>query len=220
MNKFFYLIFISAFVAQSSVGQVSPTPSIPAGWTRIYIKNLGSFDLPPTMEVQKGKYKEYVDEARKIKGFDAPQITAQQKGLNEMGQKGFEKYARVILETTFGSSGDFEKLNFDIINIKQADVSELNLFYKQQIQESFSGTGLKLIEWYPIKVEKVNNYSCIHVSYKRQLHDEPFVLVHIYYFQNYDRMHSMTLSYRVSETDYWKADYSTILKSFRINNIR
>jgi hypothetical protein len=40
---------------------------LPTGWERIYIKNVGSFDLPPTMEVQKGKYKEFVDEIKKDK---------------------------------------------------------------------------------------------------------------------------------------------------------
>lgn len=104
-------------------------------WTRIYIKNVGNFDLPPSMEVQKGKYKEFIDEQRKIKGFDATQLTAQQKGLNKFQQKGFEKYARVIIETTFGTKGDFEKLDFNITSYTQADISELNLIYKQQIQQ-------------------------------------------------------------------------------------
>lgn len=197
--------------------QISTTPS---GWEKIYIKNVGSFDLPPTMEVQKGKYKEFVDEVKKIKGYDASQLTAQQKGLNEIGKEGFEKYARIIVETTFGSAGDFEKYNFNITEITQTDITELNSIYKQQIQKSFLGTGLKLIDWYPLKAEKVNGVSCIHISYKRQLQDKPFVLVHIYYFHNNDRMHSLTLSYRLTEADYWKADYATILKSFRISNIR
>lgn len=215
-----FLIILSAFLINCSFGQTSPPPPLPAGWERIYIKNVGSFDLPPTMEVQKGKYKEFVDEIKKIKGFDASQLTAQQKGLNEFGKEGFEKYARVMVETTFGSPGDFEKFNFNIAEITQADISELNKIYKDQIQQSFLGTGLKLIEWYPLKVEKVNGVSCIHISYKRQLQDKPFVLVHIYYFHNNDRMHNLTLSYRLSEADYWKADFATVLKSFRITNIR
>ena len=161
-------------------------------------KNVGSFDLPPTMEIQKGKYKEFIDEVKKIKGYDATQVTAQQKGLNEFGKEGFEKYARVMVETTFGSVGDFEKLNFNISTYTQLDINELNTTYKHQIQQSFIGTGLKLIEWYPLKLEKVNGMSCIHISYKRQLQDKPFVLVHIYYFHNNDRMHALTLSYRLS----------------------
>lgn len=220
MKKLTSITTILFWAFQFCFAQTLPSPTVPTGWERIYIKNVGSFDLPPTMEVQKGKYKEFVDEIKKIKGFDATQLTAQQKGLNEFGKEGFEKYARVMIETTFGSVGDFEKLNFNIATYTQADISELNTTYKHQIQQSFIGTGLKLIEWYPLKLEKVNGISCIHISYKRQLQDKPFVLVHIYYFHNNDRMHSLTLSYRLSEVDYWKSDYATILKSFRITNIR
>lgn len=213
-------ILFVVFMSSYCLAQTLPLPTLSTNWKRIYIKNVGSFDLPPTMEVQQGKYKEFVDEVKKIKGFDATQLTAQQKGLNEFGKEGFEKYARVMVETTFGSIGDFEKLNFNIATYTQTDINELNATYKQQMQQSFVGSGLKLIEWYPLKLEKINGMSCIHISYKRQLQDKPYVLVHIYYFHNNDRMHALTLSYRLSETDYWKSDYTTILKSFRITNIR
>lgn len=216
-TKIVLVLALTLILTEHCFGQTSTTLS---GWEKIYIKNVGSFDLPPTMEIQKGKYEEFIDEVKKIKGYDATQITAQQKGLNEFGKEGFEKYARVMVETTFGSAGDFEKMNFNLATYTQMDISELNSTYKQQIQQSFIGTGLKLIEWYPLKLEKVNGMSCIHISYKRQLQDKPFVLVHIYYFHNNDRMHALTLSYRLSEVDYWKSDYATILKSFRITNIR
>jgi uncharacterized protein Usg len=90
----------------------------------------------------------------------------------------------------------------------------------QQTQQSFRGTGLKLVEWYPLKMEKINGMSCIHISYKRQLQDSPFVLVHTYIFHNNDRGHTFTLSYRLSEIEYWQSDFDAILKSFRITNIR
>ncbi len=196
------------------------SPTTKVIWQRIYLKNVGYFDLPPTMEIQKGKYKEFADENRKIKGFDVPQIVAQQKGLNQFGKDSYEKYARVMLETTIGATGDFEKLNFNIETYTQSDIVQLNNTFKQQMQQSFRGTDLKLIEWYPLKVEKTNGMSCIHVSYKRQLQDKPYVLVHTYIFQNNDRKHTLTLSYRLLEAGYWKTDYSTILKSFRITNIK
>jgi len=190
------------------------------GTEKIYIKNVGSFDLPPTMEIQAGNYKQMQNSVYKLMEYDVPQLVAQQKGLNDFGKESFEKYARVMVETTIGSEGDFEKYNFNISKIPQKDIIELNTIYKQQIQEAFLENGLKLIEWYPLKVEKVNGVSCIHISYKRQLQDRPFVLVNIYYFHNNDRMHALTLSYRFSETDYWKADFAKILKSFKITNIR
>jgi len=78
INTFF---LVSILAIQFCFAQTIPLPTLPSGWERIFIKNVGSFDLPPTMEVQNGKYKEFIDELKKIKGYDATQITAQQKGL-------------------------------------------------------------------------------------------------------------------------------------------
>lgn len=195
-------------------------PSLKTGWDRIYVKDIGTFDLPPTMEVQKGKYKEYIDKSRGIIGLDATQITAQQIGLNEFGKVSFEKYARVMIETYFGQFGDYEKLNFDISLYKPTEVDELNNIYKQQFQNSIVNTNLKIIEWYPLKIEKINGMSCIHISYKRQAQNNPYVLVHKYYFHNNDRMYDFTLSYRISEMEYWKSDFEKILSSFVITNIK
>lgn len=49
---------------------------------------------------------------------------------------------------------------------------------------------------------------------------KPYVLVNMYLFQNNDRMHTLILSYRLSEKTYWENDFKKILKSFRISNIR
>ena len=220
-KKIFALLLPTLFLAQICYSQKLPLtlPLTSIGWQRIYVKNVGSFDLPPTMEIQNGKYKEFVDQVKKIQVYDAAQITAQQKGLNEGNSKGFEKYARVMIETQIGKAGDFGKINFDLTEF-QTQINELNSGFKQQIQQSFSGTGQKLIEWYPLKVEKINGMSCIHICYKRQQNNNPIVFVNAYFFDNFDRNHIFTLSYRVSESEYWKADFAKILKSFRITNIK
>lgn len=212
------LLFVLAI--QFCFAQILPLPTLPSGWERVYIKNVGSFDLPPTMEIQKGKYKEYVDEVKSINGFDVIQLTAQQSGLNKFDRDGFKKYARVMIETDFGSQDDFEKLDFNISEYTGEDINELNSMFEHHFKQSVLGTGLKIIEWNKLKIEKVNGMSCIHISYKRQLLDKPLVLVNMYMFHNNDRMHTFTLSYRLSEEDYWKSDFITILNSFRITNIR
>ena len=78
------MIFVFTLLVTCNVFSQNTTTPTPVGWERIYIKNIGYFDLPPTMEVQKGKYKEFIDELKQIKGYDATQLTAQQKGLNEL----------------------------------------------------------------------------------------------------------------------------------------
>ena len=87
MMKKIFFIFVATFVTVVVFSQTLPKPplALKAGWNRIYIKYVGYFDLPPTMEVQKGRYKEFTDITRKIQGFDANPLTAQQKGLNEHG---------------------------------------------------------------------------------------------------------------------------------------
>jgi len=197
-----------------------PPLALKTGWNRIYIKDVGYFDLPPTMEVQKGKYKEFTDITRKIHGFDATPLTAQQKGLNELEKDGLERYARVMVESEIGRSGDYEKLNFNISEYTKADILELNTLFKHQIQQSISVFGIKLTEWHPLKVERINGMSCLHISYIRQLKQSPLVLVNMYHFYNNDRMHTLTLSYRLSESSYWQVDFAHILNSFRITNIR
>ena len=214
-------IIITLFLALVYSGQLfSQHAATPTGWQKVYIKDVGSFDMPPTMEIQEGKFKQWVNEFYKRMEYDVPQLVAQQKGLNEFTKEGFEKYARIMVETVYGEAGDFEKFDFNISKFSQVDVAELNSILKQQVQSSFLGTGLKLIEWYPLKIEKVNGVSCIHSTYMRQLRDNPYVLVHIYYFHNNDRMHSLTLSYRYSDENYWKESFARVLKSFSITNIR
>lgn len=219
MVKSYILFLVGFFAIHISFAQISPIPTLSAGWQRIYVKDVGSFDLPPSMELQKGKYKKFVDKIKHINGIDASQVTAQQKGLNSLDEKSFDKYARVMLETTFGSNGDFLRLDFNVIDYTQSDIKSLDLVYKDQLTQSFEGTGLKLVEWYPLVVEKVNGMSCIHLSYKRRLHEKPVVMVHMYIFFNNDRSHTLILSYRLSEEKYWKSDLVKVLKSFRITNI-
>lgn len=204
---------------QSGLAQVLP-PLIQPGWERIYIKNTGYFHLPPTMEIQKGKYKEFVDEYKKIRGYETSHITAQPKGLNELQEEGFEKYARVMFRTTYGKPGDYMELDFDFNELTPEDINELNELLKEQVKKSYEGTSLKLVEWYPIEFEKINGMSYTHIKYKRQLNNRPHVWVDMYQFHNYDRLHNLTLSYRISEEAMWKADLQAVLKSFRITEKR
>lgn len=222
MKKLLFIVCVLLTNFAISFAQTLPLPQpiLKNGWTRVNIINVGFFDIPASMEVQKGKYKESMDKIRKTKGYDVSQLTVQQKGLNQHERKGFEKYARVMVETSYGNIDEYEKLNFEINKIEKDEISKLNSTYKQQTINSFVGTENKLIDWYPLKIEIINGMSCVHIIYKRQLNDKPFVLVHTYIFYNSDRIHTLTLSYRFSEFEFWKADFATILKSFRITNIK
>lgn len=197
-----------------------PDEKLKDDWERIFVENVGSIDIPPIMEVRAGEYKEYVDQRNNIRGYDTPHLVIQQKGLNNINEKSLEKYARVIIETEIGSSGDYERLNFNISEFTEDDINALNSQMRGQLEQSFEGTPLKLIEWYNLKLEKVNGMSCIHVNYKRQGEYKTDVLVNMFIFPNYDRVHRLTLSYRLNERDYWEPHFPTILKSFRVTNVK
>lgn len=195
------------------------------GWKRIEMTDIGSIDLAPELEIQGGDYKEFNAQLRDKMGeylkvdFSQPKLTLQPKGINEFNQQSLKRYIRIMVETIPGNEGDFDKIN-EQIEISDSELRELNTEFKNQITQSFHGTGLKLIEWYPTEIVELNNMSAIRISYKRQLKDQPYVMVEIFRIQNYDRMHSLTMSYRKNEESLWKPIIEKTKASYRITNIK
>lgn len=203
----------------------APLQDPESGCKRIEMAGIGSIDLAPELEIQGGDYKEFNAQLRDKMGqyykvdFSQPKLTLQPKGINEFNQQSLKKYIRIMVETIPGSDGDFEKIN-EQIKISSNELSELNADFKSQIIQSFQGTALKLIEWYPTEIVELNNMSAIKISYRRQLKDQPHVMVEILRIQNYDRMHSLTLSYREKEKSLWKPIIEKTKASYRITNIK
>ena len=208
------------FTAVNTFSQSQAAQALLSGWKRIYIRNVGYIDMPPHMEVQAGTYQEIMNNYYNRMELDAPQLVFQQKGLNNNTSSSFQNYGRVLVETQLGNFGDFQPLSYNISTVTATEISELNWNLKQKTISDLASIGHTLIEWYSLKVKKVNGLPCIHVSYRRQLGTNQIVLVNYYIFQNNDRMHTLTLSYRVSETSLWKTDFDRILTSFRITNVK
>lgn len=215
MNKRI-LILISLISISFYANSQTKLPALESNWQRVQIEGVGSIDLPPTLEIQSGNYKVMADGIKKVSGLYANSFVAQQKGIGTSSSK----YARVIVRTTKGSYGDFDKLYFNINDYSASDISELNLMYREMLTSNFSANNILITKWYPLIVEKVNGMSCVHISYIRKLSTNPAVLVNLYVFHNNDRMHELTLSYRVDDSYYYKSDFEKILKSFRITNVR
>ncbi len=177
------------------------------------------------MEIQSGEYKKYMDgfheKHGKLFGYEIydNRVVFQQKGLNDLDEEGFKTYARVILETSIGNFGDFTKLE-TTLNVTQTELSEINRASKKQLMDSFSGTSLRLIKWYGVSFITVNGYAAVKMSYTRQAADKPNVVVDLYSFQNNDRIHVLTLSYRQSDELLWKPLFNDVLDSFTITNMR
>jgi len=222
--------FLTTFNKTKEIALIKNKLPIPIGmplkdWKRIEISDIGTIDLSPKLEIQSGKYKEMKllikDKAQEIWGlkFDEPKLVIQPKGINQFDETSLSKYCRVIIETLQGNPNEFQRLN-EKIDIKSSELSELNNEFKNQVQQGFYNTPLKLIEWYPLRINEINGMPCIHASYKRQFKDQPFVIVDVYRFLNYDRIISLTISYRISEKEYWYSTLNNTLKSFRITNIK
>ena len=201
-----------------------PIPEPDINWTRIEIENVGTIDLSPKLEIQAGEYKEIKlkikDKAQEVLGykFSEPTLILQPKGINQFSDESLQKYCRVMIETIDGEAGEFPKINEKIILTSQ-EIIELDKEFKNQIPQAFANTPLRLIEWFPVKIDEINGMSCIHTSYTRQFRDQPFVMVDMYRFFNYDRIHSLTISYRILEKDYWIPTLIKTLNSFRITKI-
>jgi hypothetical protein len=144
------------------------------------------------------------------------QIVIHQKGLNDLSEEGFSRYARVMFKTEEGEKDEDLTLDFNVNEITRNEIAELNNMAKSMVQMGFGNTGLKIIEWYPLKMEKINGMSCMHTSYKRQLNNNEPVIVNNYKFFNYDYNHTLIMSYRLNENEYWEGDFKKILDSLRI----
>jgi hypothetical protein len=204
-----------------------PLPILQEGWQRIQLNGIGSIDIPPTMEIQSGEYREIADSlkpkiAKSTGRASTPKydIIIQQKGLNDLNRGNSRHYARVMIDTVFGNDDDFDSLYFNLNKYDAVYINELNKSSRSILVSGFTGTGLKLVNWLPLKVETINGMSCIHISYIRQLYNNPIVVVNVYMFQNVNRMNTLTMAHRVDEQDKWEDDFAAILASFRINKAR
>lgn len=189
------------------------------------ILEVGSISIPNNMEIQSGNYKKiseiYQKEISKKFGYEVSdnRVVFQQKGVNDLDKQALATYVRVILETDIGNFGDYEKLSTKLIATPQ-EISDISKEFKTQMQQSFAGTGMKLITWYGVSIVTINGRTALKISYLRQLNDKPFVVVNMYRFQNNDRLHTLTLSYRQSDEATWKPLLTKIANSFIITNIR
>jgi hypothetical protein len=221
--------FLTIFNRSNEASYTQTKLPLPIGapkkdWARVEIDEVGTIDLPPLMEIQDetfkariSEYQEGISESSRIR-LDEHKIVFQQKGLNQTAPNSTKRYARVIIDLTKGKPNDFYPLNQKIV-MSEKELSNLDTDIRNNLIKSFEKTELVLVEWYPTRVVEINGMDAIKVSYTRRMRTEPLVLVDIYRFQNNDRMHSLTISYRLTEKDYWHASLTELLNSFRISNI-
>lgn len=187
------------------------------------IENVGIITISNQLELQGGNYKKFSEAYQKtmseILDFQVSdsRVVFQPKGINNFESKALALYSRVIIETDVGNYGDYDALK---TKYTTSEILEFNSAIKQQVYSELKGTTMNIVKWLGTSVVTINGMNAIKVSYIRQLQDNPFVIVNTYIFQNKDRVHRLIMSYRQVEEEIWKPQFSKVLESFKITNIR
>ena len=89
-------------------------------------------------------------------------------------------------------------------NVPDIELKEMRYkLYEAMKQQMLENKSLKLVEWFPFTIEEINGMLVLGHTYRRQLGNNPIVHCEVYTFQNYDRTHMLTMSYRESEKEIW-----------------
>jgi hypothetical protein len=174
------------------------------------------------MELQAGKYREVMDRFRNqvLQVTDSGnRVVAQQKGLNAFDPTALARYARVIVETRTESKGDFNTLG-EPLALSRAEVEELDAGTKEAVeqeaaQSTAAGFRTELKSWGGTRVVRVNGVDCLLTEYSRSINDAPPASVRLYKFMNNDRLHTVSVSYRTTESDLWASDLEKIVTTFQ-----
>lgn len=198
-----------------------------SGWQSIIVPGICSFQIPPTMEIQGGKYKKFCDEFQKIYkkemlkkspklipflSDEKEQVVAQQLGLNNMETSAQKKYARIIVAYSAEPNNTYELHKpFPLSDNEVALVGEA-------ARDIMNQAGMTPVEkWYPSKKVKINDYHAIYYKYIRKSYTPGVtspVFVVMYTFFNKDISHTVTISYRQSEEAFWKNDFEKVINTF------
>ena len=109
--------------------------------------------------------------------------------------------------------GDFYKWN-EKYEFTNSEYKELDEYFKDEVVTPMTLMNIKLINWYPLEFGNVNGLSYIKISFTRQMANNPIVKVIGYKFFNTDEAVEITLSYRLSESEIWEADFSKVINTF------
>lgn len=192
-------------------------------WQTVSIPGLCTFQIPPTVEIQKGTYKRVDDQFRKmlLEISESPdRVIAQPKGINDFDPVAIKKYCRIIVETVRGTKGDYAKLNEPLL-LSEAELEEFDEEYRNQVEQQAAildakGVKLTILSRQPLKITCINGVDALVSTYTRSVNDTPSVLVQVYMMiQNNDVMHTIAISYRESEKDIWANDLGKVINTFK-----
>jgi hypothetical protein len=190
-----------------------------------------SLSVPNTMELRNENSmmslgKEIIrDKMKNIKKIDVGDFNFvfQPAGTDDVSnserqKKALALYARVLINYEKGNTDDYLKWNDDI-SYSQSEYNELNKMFKNNLlsqAEQMKQMGMEnlITNIENVKVGKnANKFVYIKQQYVRKgLNGN--VKVIDYYLHNNSEMIKLTISYRVSDSHLWEADFSKIIDAF------
>jgi len=194
-----------------------------ATWHTVQVPGLCTFQIPPSLEIQKGVYKTVNDQFRRtvLQITDSPnRVVAQPVGINDLDPRAMDRYCRVIVETQMARKGEFDPLGKPIL-LTKTELQELDKIFRTQqdaAQKELAkkGATMQILSWVPVAVADLNGTPAISYGYCRSGHaGAPAVWGRTYAVQNNDCMHTITVSCRDTEKNLWADDLRKVLQTFR-----
>lgn len=212
-----------AVLVRPPASTVIEAPPLEEGWIRLRIEDVGSIDYPSDfLELQSGDYRELVEEFHIVYEISSSDFTLQPVGMNELELSALEEYRRVIFMTEYLNPGEVIFRAGESYTMSEEELTELESEFEEQLVLQFeafeTSGGMRLVSSVSFEIKEINGMFPMVRTYKRQLSDNPIVLVKDYLFWNYDRVHHLTFSYRVQDEDECADIYEKILYSFRLQN--
>lgn len=189
---------------------ISQIVNAQTGLEKINLSSWAYINLPPSMEIQSGIYKQKMDEAKKEFSVNAERVIFQQKGLNKGENK--ETYARVIIRT----DNNNEVLpNLNTKKNSSIDLQLLNQSLKADVYQLADNSTYpsKIISWTSVKIVTVNGQKCLNYSYIRKMGSNPETYSEFYLFWKGKKQHSFNIEYRIKDSSIWKNELTNCIKS-------
>lgn len=176
------------------------------------IDRVGSIEISNDMELQSKNYQQKADSYLKNMGMEMGERTVfQQKNLNNF--KNFDTYCRIIIQTEYG---EFDRLESKKPVVSNSELIELEEFYRAETIRQLRTINIRMLEFYGVSIELINKQVALKISYLRQYPGNKPVKVDVYQFQNKDRAHIVTLSYREEDAGIWKDKLKHSIGSLKI----
>ena len=189
-------------------------------WPIYAYSNICTFRAPRTLELRDpysvlGEFTQSFKEYYQMNFKD--EIVFQQSGLNsddfDVVKKATPLYARIMIRC-IPMNGIDQKM---VASATQSDINEIGELWKKDVMQIFSGPDFK---WYPVARKKVGGKYALITRYQRpgasNGNGGP-VYVEEYKFFLTGKLIRFTLSYRLSESNLWKMDFSNIMNTLSFN---